>query len=148
MWNLKNNNKQLTDNKNKLVTAKGRGGSWTKRAKGIKGTKLVITKIRHGDVMYKSVTIQKKLTCVIQGSTVQMANKHMKQSSTSFVICCSVAKSCPILWDFRDCSTPGLPVFHHLPELAPTHVHGVTDAIQPFHPLLYPSPPAFNHYQY
>ena len=43
-----------------------------------------------------------------------------------------------------DCSTPGFPVFHHLPELAQTHVHWVGDAIQPSHPLSPPSPPAFN----
>ena len=43
-----------------------------------------------------------------------------------------------------DCSTPGLPVHHQLPELAQTHVHGVSDAIQPSHPLSSPSPPAFN----
>ena len=43
-----------------------------------------------------------------------------------------------------DCSTPGLPVHHQLPELAQTHVHGVSDAIQPSHPLASPSPPAFN----
>ena len=43
-----------------------------------------------------------------------------------------------------DCSMPGFPVHHHLPELAQTHVHWVSYAIQPSHPLLSPSPPAFN----
>ena len=43
-----------------------------------------------------------------------------------------------------DCSAPGLPVLHHLPELAQTHVHCVGDAIQPPHPLSSPSPPALN----
>ena len=42
-----------------------------------------------------------------------------------------------------DCSTPGFPVHHQLPELAQTHVHWVGDAIQPSYPLLSPSPPAF-----
>ena len=43
-----------------------------------------------------------------------------------------------------DSSTPGFPVHHQLPELAQTHVHRVSDAIQPYHPLSSPSPPAFN----
>ena len=43
-----------------------------------------------------------------------------------------------------DCSTPGLPVRHQLPELAQTHVHRVGNAIQPSHPLRSPSPLAFN----
>ena len=43
-----------------------------------------------------------------------------------------------------DCSSPGLPVYHRLPELTQTHVHWVGDAIQPSHPLLSPFPPAFN----
>ena len=43
-----------------------------------------------------------------------------------------------------DCSTPGFPVHHQLPELTQTHVHRVGDAIQPSHPLLSPSPPAFS----
>ena len=43
-----------------------------------------------------------------------------------------------------DCSTPGFPVHHQLPELAQTHVHGVSDVIQPSHPLSAPYPPAFN----
>ena len=43
-----------------------------------------------------------------------------------------------------DCSTPGFPVLHHLPEFGQTHVHRVGDAIQPSHPLSSPSPPAFN----
>ena len=42
-----------------------------------------------------------------------------------------------------DCSTPGFPVYHQLPEFAPAHIHRVGDAIQPFHPLSSPSP-AFN----
>ena len=45
----------------------------------------------------------------------------------------SVAQSCPTLWDPVDCSTPGFPVHHQLPELAQTHVHRVDDAIQPSH---------------
>ena len=43
-----------------------------------------------------------------------------------------------------DCSTPGFPVHHWLPDFAPPHVHRVGDAIQPSHPLSSPSPPAFN----
>ena len=43
-----------------------------------------------------------------------------------------------------DCSTPGLPVCHQLSELAQTHVHRVSDAIQLSHPLLSPSYPALN----
>ena len=43
-----------------------------------------------------------------------------------------------------NCSTPGLPVHHHLPEFSQTHVHWVSDAIQPSHPLSSPSPPAPN----
>ena len=48
---------------------------------------------------------------------------------------------CPTLCNPMDCSMPGFPVHHPLPELAQTHVHRVGDAIQP-HPLLSPSPPA------
>ena len=51
------------------------------------------------------------------------------------ICCCSVAQSCPTLYDPMDCSTPGLPVPHHLPDLAQVSVHWVGDAIQPFHPL-------------
>ena len=43
-----------------------------------------------------------------------------------------------------NCSTPGLPVHHQLPEFTQTHVYQVDDAIQPSHPLLSPSPPTFN----
>ena len=56
----------------------------------------------------------------------------------------SVAHSCLTLCDPMDCSTPGLPVHHQLPEFTHTHVHRVDDAIQPSHPLLSPSPPSFN----
>ena len=58
--------------------------------------------------------------------------------------CCSAAKSCPTLWDPMDCSTPGFPVPHHLPEFAQTQVHWVSDAIQPSCPLLPLSPLALN----
>ena len=56
----------------------------------------------------------------------------------------SVAQSCPTLCDPMNCSMPGLPVHHHLLESIQTHVHWVSDAIQPSHPLLSPSPPTFN----
>ena len=56
----------------------------------------------------------------------------------------SVAQRCPTLCDPMICSTLAFPVHHQFPELTQTHVHWVGDAIQPSHPLLSPSPPAFN----
>ena len=56
----------------------------------------------------------------------------------------SVAQSCPILCNPTNCSTPGLPVHHQLPEFTQTHVHWVGDAIEPSHLLSSPSPPAPN----
>ena len=60
----------------------------------------------------------------------------------------SVTQSCPTLCDPMKCSMPGLSVHHQLPELTQTHVHRVSDAIQPSHPLWSPSLPAFNHSQH
>ena len=77
----------------------------------------------------------------------QLWLKYQMWHCTSFNplwFCCSVAQSCPTLCNLMDCSTPGFPVLQHLPEFAETHVHWVNDAIQPSHPLLPPSPPAFN----
>ena len=58
--------------------------------------------------------------------------------------CCSVTQLCQSLCDPRGCSTPGSPAHHQYPELAQSHVHRVGGAIQPSHPLLSPSPLAFN----
>ena len=54
----------------------------------------------------------------------------------------SVTQSCPTLCDPMNRSTPGLPVHHQLLEFTQTHVHRVSDAIQPSHPLLSPSKPS------
>ena len=56
----------------------------------------------------------------------------------------SVTQSCPTLCNPMNLSTSGLPVHHHLPEFTQTHVHRVSDAIQPSHPLSSPFPPAPN----
>ena len=56
----------------------------------------------------------------------------------------SVIQSCLTLNNHMDCSPPGLPVHHQLPEFTQTHVHWVGDAIWPSHPLSSLSPPAFN----
>ena len=62
--------------------------------------------------------LETKLTC-------SRSRKHIGTDS-----CCSVGKSYLMLCDPMDCSTPGFPVLHHLPEFAQTHVHSVHDAIQ------------------
>ena len=56
----------------------------------------------------------------------------------------SVAQSCPTLCNPTNCSMPSLPVHHQILEFTQLHVHRVSDAIQPYHPLLSPSPPAPN----
>ena len=60
----------------------------------------------------------------------------------------SVAQSCLTLCDPMNCSTPGLPVHHQLPEFTETHVHAASDAIQTSHPQSSHSPPAPNPSQY
>ena len=62
---------------------------------------------------------------------------HTMEYSVQFS---SVTQSCLTLCDPMNCSTPGLPVHHHLPEFTQTHIHWVTDAIEPSHPLSSPSP--------
>ena len=71
---------------------------------------------------------------------IKIANKHVKRCSTLLIQFSSVAQLCPTLCDTMNCSTPGLPVHHQLPEFTQTHVHWVGDAIQPSHPLSTPSP--------
>ena len=58
--------------------------------------------------------------------------------------CCSFAKLCWILHDPMNCSMPGFPVLHYLPEFVQSHVHWVSNAIQPSHPLSPSSPLALN----
>ena len=62
----------------------------------------------------------------------------------SYIQFSSVTQSCLTLCDPMNHSTPGLPVHYQLPEFTQTHVHQVSDAIQPSHPLSSPSPPAPN----
>ena len=91
------------------------------------------------------------------GQSCQKSLSHILQSSfcqtlalgliKCWLDCCSVqfssvAQSCLTLWDPMNRSTPGLPVHHQLPESTQTHVHRVSDAIQPSHPLSSLSPPA------
>ena len=68
--------------------------------------------------------------------------QHIEEESSDQIR--SVAQSCPTLCNPMNCSTPGLPVQHQLPEFTETHIHRVSDAIQPPHPLSSPSPLAPN----
>jgi len=71
-----------------------------------------------------------------------------RKAMTNLVQFSSVAQSCPILCNPINHNTPGLPVHHQLPEPTQTHVHWVSDAIQPSHPLSSPSLPALNLFQH
>ena len=88
----------------------------------------------------------------IQGTQVQFLVRKLRSrflrlltvASLRSVQFRSVAQSCPTLCDPVNHSMPGLPVHHQLPEFTQTHVHRVSDAIQPSYPLSSPSPPAPN----
>ena len=71
-------------------------------------------------------------------------NQSVTSNSLNSVQFSSAAQSCPTLCDPMNCSTPGLPIHHQLPEFTQTHVHSVGDAIQPPHPLSSPFPLALN----
>ena len=81
------------------------------------------------------------LSLILAYSQNQYLNPSFEKGSVQFS---SVAQSCLTLCDPMNHSTPGLPVHHQLPEFTQAHVHWVSDAIQPSHPLSSPSPPASN----
>ena len=87
-------------------------------------------------------------TSILQWSAffiVQFSYPYMTTAKTTVSVhFSSVTRSCPTLCDPMNRSTPGLPVHHQLPEFTQTHVHRVSDAIQPSHPLSSPFPPAPN----
>ena len=92
------------------------------------------------DVLMRYVVIYWKIYFNI---IIMMCKIHLK-FNYKCVQFSSVAQSCLTLCDPMDCSTPGLRVQHQLLEVAQTHIHRFGDAIQPFHSLSSPSPPAFN----
>ena len=106
-------------------------------------------KLQHfGHLMWRVDSLEKTLMLGGIGwldlLVVQRTLKILLQHQLSSVQFSSVAQSCPTLYDPMNRSTPGLPVHHQLPEFTQTHVHWVSDAIQPSHPLSSPSPPAPN----
>ena len=83
------------------------------------------------------------INCIYGGLFLTYIKNILKLTGDEYQIR-SVAQLCPTLCDPMNRSTPGLPVHHQLPEFTQTHVHRVSDAIQPSHPLLSPSPLAPN----
>ena len=81
------------------------------------------------------MSCHKPLTCV------KKKKKRRRKKSNICNKFSSVGQSCPILCDPMDCSTPGFSVHHQLPEFTQTHVHSVSDVIQPSSPLSSPSLP-------
>ena len=94
------------------------------------------------DIVVAAAAAAKSLqSCPTLYDPIDSRQTQIHESLVSFSFS-SVAQSCPTLCDPMNCSTPGLPVHHQLPESTQTLVHRVRDAIQPSHPLLSPSPPA------
>ena len=75
-------------------------------------------------------------------STSLLGNQSLFSKSVSLFCINSIAQLCPTLCNPMNRSTPGLPVHHKLPEFTQAHIHRVSDAIQPSHPLSSLSPPA------
>ena len=111
-----------------------------------------IFKVLKGKNLHPRLLYPARISFTISGEIKSFSNKQMlREFSTTkpplqhcSVQFSSVVQSCPILCDPMNCSTPSLPVHHQHPAFTQTHVHWVSDVIQPSHPLLSPSPPAPN----
>ena len=104
----------------------------------------VIQFILDQSVKKKSYLGINHLTCKLQQFILMFRYSNQINQMIHMNQIRSVAQSCPTLCDPMNPSTPSLPVHHQLPEFTETHVHQVSDAIQPSHPLSSPSPPAPN----
>ena len=101
-----------------------------------KNSAFTLWKIFWGDHTFKAEEVWR-----LEKQTSLMPSLPSSSFSAIFSQFSSVTQSCLTLYDTMDCSMPGLPVHHQLPELTQTHIHWVSDAIQPLHPLSSPSPP-------
>ena len=100
---------------------------------GLRGGSLVDSKGNYNSpILHRS----KGFKGLLPTHWIPMASVHLCVLVRGCCCCCSVPELCPTICDPMDCSTPGCPVFHHLPEFAQTHVHWVGDAIQPSHPVV------------
>ena len=93
-------------------------------------------------IFFVHLSVQEHLSCFNIMAIMKKAAINMRVYIT--VQFSSVAQSCLTLCDPMNRSTPGLPVHHQPPEFTQTHVHRVSDTIQPSHPPSSPSPPAPN----
>ena len=91
--------------------------------------------------------LENSMDCIVHGvakSQTRLSDFHFTSIQGMHSVQFSRSVVLDSFCDPMDCSTPGFPVHHQLLELIQTHVHRVSDAIQPSHPLSSPSPPAFN----
>ena len=103
------------------------------------------------EVAQSYLTLRDPMDCSLPGSSVHGIFQARVLEWATIAFSVLIIKyliiqfsSCPTLCDPMNRSTPGLPVHHQLPEFTQTHIHRVSDAIQPSHPLSSPSPPAPN----
>ena len=101
----------------------------------------LVSNVLEPNLMAASLAVTHSILMVAPAELYKGANDSL---NSVFLRFSSVPQSCLTLCDSMDCSTPGLPVHCQLPEFTQTHVHWVSDAIQPSHPLLSPSPLALN----
>ena len=125
-------------------------GAWQAIVHGAAKSQTQLRNWTHAAQYYKKPNNQTKMWAAdlnrhFSTEDIQRAKRHIKKYSTSlFSQFSSVAQSILTLCYPVNCSTPGLPVHHQLPEFTQTHIHRGGDAIQPPHPLSSPSPPAPN----
>ena len=84
------------------------------------------------------------MSCILSRNKSQIIYDQIIFNESAAAAAAKSLQPCPTLYDPMNCSTPGLPVHHQLLELTQTHIQRVGDAIQPYHPLSSPSPPAPN----
>ena len=95
-------------------------------------------------IYYLSYRVIVEINEIMYEKHLEQQLPHWKAHYLLDCCCCSVAQLCLAICDPMDCSTPGFPVLHYLPEFAQTHVHWIGDAISPSPPLSLPSPPALD----
>ena len=107
-------------------------------------------RVTSGSIAQKPPKVETQREIGVSGLNLLSIPKEAPQETKiqAAVVHCSVTQSCTALCDPMDCSTPRFLVLHYLLELAQTHFHWVSDAIQPSHPLSPLSPPALNFSQH